>query len=141
MGTRMGAAVLPCPSRAPVRASLALPKPSSRHTTVAAFMFQWSSHTVPHSPFFSTSTRPSPITAPPLRRTKGCYGKKGRITCTLEGLDNMCIRKKRLPRSIIGTLYSRRVRPLCLSFQSTPYQFVTYTEHVAININKTTSNE
>lgn len=66
--------VPPCPSRAPVRASLALPNPSSRHTTVAARMFQLSSHTVPHSPFFNTSTRPSPIIAPPLRRTKGCYG-------------------------------------------------------------------
>lgn len=68
-----GMSRVPCPILAPVRASLALPKPSSRHTTVAARMFQLSSQTVPHSPFFSTSTRPSPILAPPFRRTRGCY--------------------------------------------------------------------
>lgn len=62
----------PCPSRPPESASLALPKPSSRHTTVADMRFQLSSQIVPHSPFFSTSTRPSPTTAPPLRRTRGC---------------------------------------------------------------------
>lgn len=62
----------PCPIRAPVRASFAVPKPSSRHTTLAAFMSQLSSHTVPQMPFFSTSTRPSPTFAPPRRRTRGC---------------------------------------------------------------------
>lgn len=65
--------IIPCPSLAPVSASLALPNPSSRHTTVAARMSQLSSHTVPHSPFFNTSTRPSPIIAPPLSRTRGCW--------------------------------------------------------------------
>ena len=138
-----GGAVLPCPSRAPVRASLALPKPSSRHTTVAAFMSQLSSHTVPHRPFFRTSTRPSPITAPPLRRTKGCYGE-GRITHTVEGLNNTS--KNKTPSKVtgktagclatVGTLYTQRVRSHSLLFQSTPCQFVTYTEYVAINIDK-----
>ena len=64
---------LPCPSLAPVIASLALPKPSSRHTTLADTRFQLSSHTVPHSPFFSTSTRPSPVLAPPFSLTRGCW--------------------------------------------------------------------
>lgn len=65
--------VSPCPSLAPVIASLALPKPSSRHTTLANTRFQLSSQTVPHSPFFSTSTRPSPVLAPPFSLTKGCW--------------------------------------------------------------------
>lgn len=63
----------PCPSLAPVMASLALPKPSSRHTTLADTRFQLSSQTVPHSPFFSTSTRPSPVLAPPFSLTRGCW--------------------------------------------------------------------
>lgn len=65
--------LLPCPSLAPVMASLALPKPSSRHTTLADTRFQLSSQTVPHSPFFSTSTRPSPVLAPPFSLTSGCW--------------------------------------------------------------------
>lgn len=59
----------PCPMRPPVRASLALPKPSSLQTTLADCRLQRSSHTVPHSLSFSTSTRPSPSLAPPFRRT------------------------------------------------------------------------
>ncbi|KAG7266136.1 hypothetical protein CRUP_016384 [Coryphaenoides rupestris] len=38
-------------------------------TTLAACRLQRSSHTVPHALFFSTSTRPSPVRAPPFRRT------------------------------------------------------------------------
>lgn len=66
----------PWPSLAPVMASLALPKPSSRHTTLADTRFQLSSHTVPHSPFFSTSTRPSPVLAPPFSLTRGCCKRR-----------------------------------------------------------------
>lgn len=60
---------LPWPMRAPVRASLALPKPSSLQTTLADCRFQRSSQTVPHSLSFSTSTRPSPSRAPPFSLT------------------------------------------------------------------------
>lgn len=59
----------PWPMRAPVRASLALPKPSSLQTTLADSRFQRSSHTVPHTLLFSTSTRPSPTLAPPFSLT------------------------------------------------------------------------
>lgn len=65
-------AASPCPMRAPVRASLALPKPSSRHTTLADCRFQRSSQIVPHSLLLSTSTRPSPTLAPPFSRIRGC---------------------------------------------------------------------
>lgn len=64
----------PWPMRAPVRASLALPKPSSRHTTLADSRFQRSSQMVPHSLLLSTSTRPSPTLAPPFSRIRGCRG-------------------------------------------------------------------
>lgn len=64
----------PWPMRPPLRASLALPKPNSLHTTLADSRSQWSSHTVPHSLFFNTSTRPSPGLAPPFSRTL-CYGQ------------------------------------------------------------------
>lgn len=61
-------------------ASLALPKPSSLQTTLADTRSHLSSHTVPHSPFRSTSTRPSPIWAPPLSRTRGCWRNRSRQT-------------------------------------------------------------
>lgn len=64
----------PWPMRAPVRASLALPKPSSRHTTLADSRLQRSSQIVPHSLLLSTSTRPSPTFAPPFSRIRGCRG-------------------------------------------------------------------
>lgn len=66
------ALVLPCPSWALVRASLAVPKPSSLHTTLAAFMSHRWSHMVPHFPSLSTSTRPSPSRGPAFRRTTDC---------------------------------------------------------------------
>lgn len=66
------ALVLPCPSWALVRASLAVPKPSSLHTTLAAFMSHRWSHMVPHFPSLSTSTRPSPSRGPAFRRATGC---------------------------------------------------------------------
>lgn len=69
---------VPWPNRPPDRASLAVPKPSSRHTTVADSRFHLSSQMVPHSPFFNTSTRPSPTMAPPRRRTNGCWREKMR---------------------------------------------------------------
>lgn len=72
-----GAPISPWPMRAPARASLALPKPSSRQTTLADSRFQRLSQTVPHSPFFSTSTRPSPILSPPFSRTRCCGGAQG----------------------------------------------------------------
>lgn len=59
----------PCPMRAPVRASLAVPKPSSLQTTLADCRFQRSSHTVPQSRSLSTSTRPSPTLDPPFSLT------------------------------------------------------------------------
>lgn len=55
---------------------MALPKPSSRHTTLADSRFQRSSQIVPHSLLLSTSTRPSPTFAPPFSRSRGC-GKRG----------------------------------------------------------------
>lgn len=67
---------IPCPRRPPDRASFAVPKPSSRHTTVADSRLHLSSHMVPHSPFFNTSTRPSPTMAPPRRRTNGCWRRQ-----------------------------------------------------------------
>ena len=79
--------VIPCPRRPPDRASMAVPKPSSRHTTVADSRFQLSSHMVPHSPFFNTSTRPSPTMAPPRRRTSGCWKE---ITETLLKAYSKC---------------------------------------------------
>lgn len=65
----------PCPIRAPLRASRAVPKPSSRHTTLAACRSHFRSQTVPHVPAFRTSTRPSPAWAPPFRRTRACRRK------------------------------------------------------------------
>lgn len=70
---------VPCPRRPPDSASLAVPKPNSRQTTVADRRLQLSSHMVPHSPFFRTSTRPSPTMAPPRRRTNGCWGWRSRL--------------------------------------------------------------
>lgn len=61
--------VLPWPKCAPLRASLAVPKPSSLHTTLAAVRSHRWSQTVPHFPSFSTSTRPSPSLGPAFRRT------------------------------------------------------------------------
>ena len=49
----------------------ALTKPSSRQTTLASISLQWSSHTVPHSPSWNTSTRPSPAVVPFTSRTLG----------------------------------------------------------------------
>lgn len=57
---------------APRGASLAEPKPSSLHTTLAAVRSHRWSHTVPHLPSRSTSTRPSPSRAPAFRRTAAC---------------------------------------------------------------------
>lgn len=74
--SRLPDASLPCPSRPPDSASLAVPKPSSRHTTVADSRSHLSSQMVPHSPSFSTSTRPSPTMAPPRRRTSGCWRRR-----------------------------------------------------------------
>lgn len=67
--------ILPWPIKAPCRASLAVPKPSSLHTTLAAVLSHMWSTTVPHFPFRSTSTRPSPSLGPALRRT-GCTGQQ-----------------------------------------------------------------
>ncbi len=69
--------ISPCPSWALVRASLAVPKPSSLQTTLAAAMSQRWSHTVPHFPSLSTSTRPSPSRGPAFRRTTS-WKEKGR---------------------------------------------------------------
>lgn len=63
--------VLPWPIKAPCSASLAVPKPSSLHTTLAAVLSHKWSTIVPHFPSRSTSTRPSPSLGPTLRRT-GC---------------------------------------------------------------------
>lgn len=63
--------ILPCPSWAWVSASLAVPKPSSLQTTLAAGKSHRWSHMVPHLPSFSTSTRPSPRRGPAFRRTTG----------------------------------------------------------------------
>lgn len=50
-----------------------------------SFMFQPSSHTVPHSPFRSTSTRPSQWWGPLTSRTLGeDSAKKGDIGCRLK---------------------------------------------------------
>lgn len=67
---------LPCPSWALVRASLAVPKPSSLQTTLAAGTSHRWSHTVPHLPSRSNSTRPSPRRGPAFSRTTGCVEKK-----------------------------------------------------------------
>lgn len=64
----------PWPMRAPLKASLALPKPISRHTTLASWRPQRSSHTLPHLLCLSTSTRPSPIRAPAFSLTVFCNG-------------------------------------------------------------------
>ncbi len=63
---------LPSPMSAPRRASLAEPKPSSLHTTLAAVRSHRWSHTDPHFPSRSTSTRPSPSLGPAFRRTAAC---------------------------------------------------------------------
>lgn len=65
----------PWPIKAPCRASLAEPKPSSLHTTLAAGLSHMWSTMVPHFPSRSTSTRPSPSLGPAFRRT-GCAGQR-----------------------------------------------------------------
>lgn len=54
--------------KVPLGVPVAAPQPSSRHTTSTFFMPQPSSHTVPHWPFRSTSTRPSQRWWPPTSR-------------------------------------------------------------------------
>lgn len=66
---------------APRRASLAEPKPSSLHTTLAAVRSHRRSHTVPHLPSRSTSTRPSPNRGPAFRRTAACGNTRQREPC------------------------------------------------------------
>lgn len=72
--SRMGP--VPGPKRQRPGALRARPQPSRRHTTRAFLMFQWSSHTVPHTPWCQTSTRPSQRLCPPARRRGGSAGGK-----------------------------------------------------------------
>ena len=54
----------------------AVPKPSFRHTTLAATLSKSSPHTVPQRPAWKTSKRPSPNAAPAFKRTSDhCYKK------------------------------------------------------------------
>lgn len=69
--------IIPWPIWAPLMASLAVPKPSSLQTTLAAVISHMWSHTVPHFPSRSTSTRPSPRRGPAFRRTSGWEDRKG----------------------------------------------------------------
>lgn len=55
--------------KAPCKASLAVPKPSSRQTTLAAGLSHRWSTMVPHLPSRRTSTRPSPSLGPAFSRT------------------------------------------------------------------------
>lgn len=104
----------PCPMRAPVRASLALPKPSSLQTTLADCRFQRSSHTVPHSLSLSTSTRPSPSLAPPFSLTL-LYRRQRHVTLFFhvanlksriwfDWWDGVMWFKTALPKSLISSL-------------------------------------
>lgn len=54
----------------------ARPQPRRRHTTRAFFMLQKSSHTVPHSPWYRTSRRPSQRFFPPARRRGFSVGQE-----------------------------------------------------------------
>lgn len=60
---------VPSPNQAPGGAERASPQSSSRHTTATSRISQSSSHTVPHSPWWKTSTRPMQRFGPPVRRT------------------------------------------------------------------------
>jgi len=61
---------------APERASLAEPKPSSLHTTLAEIRSHRWSTTVPHFPSCRTSTLPSPRRGPDFRRTDSYERRK-----------------------------------------------------------------
>ena len=58
----------PWPKAALFRPATAVMYPSCRHTTIAAFRFQKSSHTVPHCPATKTSTRPDEFEDPSTSR-------------------------------------------------------------------------
>ena len=60
---------VPGPNAADETASRAPAKPRDRQTTMASFVPQPSSQTVPHSLLYLTSTRPSESEVPPTRRT------------------------------------------------------------------------
>lgn len=64
----------------PLRVLLAAPQFSSRHTTATSVKSQPSSHTVPHWPLSSSSTRPSQRWGPPISRTLGGDSAKRRDT-------------------------------------------------------------
>lgn len=66
----------PWPMYAPERASLAEPKPSSLHTTLAEIRSHRWSTTVPHFPSRRTSTLPSPRRDPDFRRTDSYERRK-----------------------------------------------------------------
>lgn len=70
----------PWPMKAPCKASFAVPKPSSLHTTLAAVLSHMWSTIVPHLPSRSTSTRPSPSLGPAFNLT-GCIKKWSQSMC------------------------------------------------------------
>lgn len=59
---------VPCPKWADAGADTAPPQPICLHTTWASFMFQESSHTVPHWLLWKTSTLPEQVFSPLTRR-------------------------------------------------------------------------
>lgn len=69
----------------------ARPQPRRRHTTRALRMFQWSSHTVPHTPWCRTSTRPSQRLRPPARRRPGAAGTRQQVRGTQRQLPPGCL--------------------------------------------------
>ena len=96
----------------PLGIPLAAPQPSSRHTTSTSFMFQPLSHTVPHSPFRSTSTRPSQRWGPLTSRTLGeDSAKKWDIGWRLGVAQRVCMQcfGTLLPLSGCGELKGEKV--------------------------------
>lgn len=66
---------VPSPCRAPCETDSTVPQPSWRHTTRPSRTLQLSSHTVPHVPLWSTSTRPAQRPGPSTRRSPSGSGE------------------------------------------------------------------
>ena len=64
---------LPWPNVATLGALTAVPNPSCLHATLASFILQRSSQTVPHSPLKFTSTLPSLSVEPPMSPARQMY--------------------------------------------------------------------